>query len=95
VSIVEQSIHPPGERLDPPVHELIIGDWGQVPVVFCSEMLGVCSMFRLRIVDPSDADGDTRKTDVVADFPPKISGLLGMGSLVGQMRGIACGTLSR
>jgi|ERR1700722_4575989 len=55
--IVEERIHPPGERLHSPVHVLVVRSLGKMAIVVMFDVLCMRSMLRFDLVNPRDADG--------------------------------------
>ena len=56
--VEKQGIHSPRKRFIPPIHILILRNFGEVSVVFGPHMVQVLLMFKLSIVNPGTTDGD-------------------------------------
>jgi hypothetical protein len=56
--IVEERIHPPGERLHSLVHVLVVRSLGQMAIVFVFDVLCMRSMLRFDLINPRNADGN-------------------------------------
>ena len=58
MGVEEQGVIAPGERLAPPVHVVVDRGLGKHTAVLVLDVLDVCGVFSLGIVDPGSADSN-------------------------------------